>query len=26
VEEVSCRWCGNGNAVEVIEDGTPEAG
>src|SRR5664280_768692 len=26
VEEVSCRWCGNGNAVEVIDDGTPEAG
>jgi hypothetical protein len=19
VEEVSCRWCGNGNAIEVIE-------
>ena len=19
VEEVSCRWCGNGNAVEVVE-------
>ena len=26
VEEVSCRWCGNGNAVEVIGDGAPEAG
>jgi hypothetical protein len=26
VEEVSCRWCGNGNAietVEIIEGGTP---
>jgi hypothetical protein len=22
VEEVSCRWCGNGNAIEVIEDGS----
>ena len=21
VEEVSCRWCGNGKAIEVIEDG-----
>ncbi len=20
VEEVSCRWCGHGNAVEVLED------
>jgi hypothetical protein len=20
VEEVSCRWCGHGNAVEVVED------
>jgi hypothetical protein len=26
VEEVSCRWCGNGNAIEVIEGGSPEAG
>ncbi len=26
VEGVSCRWCGNGNAVEVIEGGAPEAG
>jgi hypothetical protein len=26
VEEVSCRWCGNGNAVEVIDDGAPTAG
>ena len=26
VEEVSCRWCGNGNAIEVIEDGTPRPG
>ena len=25
VEEVSCRWCGNGNAIEIIEGGTPEA-
>jgi hypothetical protein len=25
VEEVSCRWCGNGNAIEVIEGGEPEA-
>jgi len=25
VEEVSCRWCGNGNAIEVIEGGAPEA-
>ena len=25
VEEVSCRWCGNGNAIEIIEDGAPEA-
>jgi hypothetical protein len=24
VEGVSCRWCGNGNAIEVIEDGTSE--
>ena len=24
VEEVSCRWCGNGKAIEVIEDGAPE--
>ena len=26
VEEVSCRWCGNGNAIEtleVVEDGIP---
>ena len=26
VEEVSCRWCGNGNAVEVIDDGAPATG
>jgi len=26
VEEVSCRWCGNGNAVEVIDDGVATAG
>lgn len=26
VEEVSCRWCGHGNAVEVLEPGqTPPA-
>jgi hypothetical protein len=24
VEEVSCRWCGNGRAIEVIEDGATE--
>ncbi len=24
VEEVSCRWCGNGNAIEVIGDETSE--
>jgi hypothetical protein len=24
VDEVSCRWCGNGKAIEVIEDGAPE--
>jgi hypothetical protein len=24
VEEVSCRWCGNGNAIEAIEDGATE--
>jgi hypothetical protein len=23
VEEVSCRWCGHGNAVETIDPGTP---
>ncbi len=28
VEEVSCRWCGNGNAVEAIEliEADPEKG
>lgn len=26
VDEVSCRWCGNGNAIEVLEDGAPAAG
>lgn len=26
VEEVSCRWCGNGNAIEVIDDGAPVTG
>jgi len=25
VEDVTCRWCGNGNAVEVIEPGSVEA-
>ena len=25
VEDVSCRWCGNGKAVEVIEPGSVEA-
>ena len=25
VEGVSCRWCGNGNAIEVIGDGAPES-
>lgn len=24
VEEVSCRWCGNGKAVEVFADGASE--
>jgi hypothetical protein len=24
VDEVTCRWCGNGNAVEVIESATPD--
>lgn len=25
VEEVTCRWCGNGDAVETVEaDGQPE--
>jgi len=24
VEAVSCRWCGNGKAIEVIDDGAPE--
>ena len=23
VEEVSCRWCGHGNAIEVLEPGAP---
>jgi hypothetical protein len=26
VEEVTCRWCGNGNAIEIIDDEAPEAG
>ena len=25
VEDVTCRWCGNGNAVEVLEAGDAEA-
>jgi hypothetical protein len=24
VEEVSCRWCGNGNAIEVVGDEPPQ--
>ena len=23
VEEVSCRWCGHGDAIEVLADGSP---
>jgi len=23
VEEVSCRWCGHGNAIEILEPGAP---
>jgi hypothetical protein len=26
VEDVTCRWCGNGKAIEVIGDDVPEAG
>jgi hypothetical protein len=26
VEEVACRWCGNGNAIEIIDERAPEAG
>jgi hypothetical protein len=26
VEEVSCRWCGNGNAIEVVGDEPPQPG
>jgi hypothetical protein len=29
VEEVSCRWCGNGNAIEtvdIVEGATPNPG
>ena len=26
VEEVTCRWCGNGNAIEIIDEEAPEAG
>jgi len=25
VDEVSCRWCGNGKAIEVIGDGSAQA-
>ena len=25
VEEVSCRWCGHGRAVETVEDAPTEA-
>ncbi len=24
VDEVSCRWCGNGNAIEILAPGSPE--
>jgi hypothetical protein len=26
VDTVTCRWCGNGSRVEVLEDGPSEAG
>jgi hypothetical protein len=26
VDEVACRWCGNGNSIEVIEEDAPDAG
>jgi hypothetical protein len=26
VDDVSCRWCGNGNAIEVVGDGPADAG
>jgi hypothetical protein len=26
VEEVSCRWCGHGNGIEIIEEGSPRPG
>ncbi len=26
VDDVSCRWCGNGNAIEVVADGSADAG
>ena len=25
VEEVTCRWCGSGSAIEVVADATPGA-
>jgi hypothetical protein len=24
VEEVSCRWCGNGNAIEILDPGSSD--
>jgi hypothetical protein len=24
VESVTCRWCGNGGSVEIIEPGSPD--
>jgi hypothetical protein len=26
VDEVACRWCGNGNSIVVIEEDAPDAG
>jgi hypothetical protein len=26
VDDVTCRWCGNGKAIEIIGDDVPEAG
>ena len=23
IEDVTCRWCGNGNGIEVLESDTP---